>query len=78
MRVALQVTNRFGCPFRKPEDRECLGFFSVSSCEHPERAKRGGDLWCPDRPGSRSDDPDPENTPFPPKCPLRAGDEARQ
>ncbi len=31
--------------------------------------------WCPDEPGSRTDDPTPQQTPFPPKCPLRDGDE---
>ncbi len=75
LRVTLKVRNRFECPFRKAADPECLGFFSVSSCEHPKRKGRRGDPWCPDEPGSRTDDPTPQQTPFPPKCPLRDGDE---
>ena len=72
--VHLTVINRWGCPFRVREDSEWLGFFSVSTCAHPQRKKRGGDSWCPSSPNQRTDDPDPKNTPFPPKCPLRDND----
>jgi len=70
-RVTLDVHNRFECPYRAPADPErSMGFFAVSCCEHPQRRERDGHPWCPDEPHTRSDDPTPKTTPFPPRCPL--------
>lgn len=75
-RVHLIVRSRNDCPFRSYGDQEAIGPPGpVNWCMHPKRDERGGDPWCPDKKNQRTDDPTPEKTPFPPKCPLQNDDE---
>lgn len=86
IRVNLIVQDRYGCPFRRGRDPECLGFFSVGTCQHPKRLERKGPAFC-----DKDADPEPnrdpydverlakppkvkEPDPFPPACPLRNND----
>lgn len=70
-RIVTEVASRDDCPFRRFPDPEGGWGPQVPHCKHPRREQRGGDPWCPDAPNARDDDPTPELTAYPPKCPLR-------
>lgn len=72
-RLTMVVESREHCPVRAMPDPEGGWGPQVPNCEHPERAARGGEPWCPERGRHRTDrslDAEYGIGPFPKTCPL--------